>query len=159
MTDFPLEPTEAPPSWHNQELATETNRPVSRIANHALATPKSDEGGSGTPLAKRPQSKISSSTPIVPSAIAIAVWEEACIFLNAKLPRSWMIELTRRAEIIFRHHKTSRSRIRTSGNSGRDYLWTFMRHWLAGLIIEHDPVLADRLPASYRIGKAPTHHL
>src|SRR5438132_219179 len=50
------------------------------------------------------KSQISSTTPIVPSAIAIAVWEEASLFLDAKLPRSWMLDLTRRAETLFRHN-------------------------------------------------------
>ncbi len=65
-----------------------------------------------------------------------------------------MLELTRRAEAICRRNATFRARIRASGNSGRDYLWSFMRHWISGLIFKRDPALADRLPAGYRIGQA-----
>jgi hypothetical protein len=103
---------------------------------------------------KNRKSKIASSTPIVPSAIAIALWEEASQWLGEPLPRSWMFVLIRRAEAIYDHNPAFRARIHRHGNSGRDYLWTFMRHWLAGLIIKHRPDLAAKLPASYKVGQS-----
>src|SRR3989441_11173447 len=36
-----------------------------------------------------------------------------------------------------------------TGSKGRDYLWAFARHWLAGLIWERRPHLDALLPSSY----------
>lgn len=60
-------------------------------------------------------------SPILASVIAIAVWEEASLYLGAKLPRSWIPHLTHRAETICAHNKAFRSRHHAPGNSGRDY--------------------------------------
>jgi hypothetical protein len=38
---------------------------------------------------------IESDTPIVPRAVAEAVWEEAAVWLKAALPRRWIGELLR----------------------------------------------------------------
>src|SRR5437879_3212476 len=105
---------------------------------------------------QNPKSKILSKTPIVPLAIAIAVWEEASVWLDAPLPRSWITTLAERAEAIYAHNARFRSVINRRGNAGRDWLWSFTRHWLAGLLIKHRPALAARLPSAYKIGR-PLH--
>jgi len=91
-------------------------------------------------------------SPIVPHAIAIAVWEEACLFLNTELPRSWITELAARANDIYRHNPRFRQLIRQPGNRGRDWLWSFTRHWLAGLLSRHRPDLFASLPTRYAVG-------
>ena len=97
--------------------------------------------------------RIESDTAIVPSAIAIAVWEEASAWLDEPLPRSWIRELVARANTVYAHDAQFRRIIRGRGNRGRDSLWAFTRHWLAGLLWEHRRHLHVRLPASYNVGQ------
>jgi hypothetical protein len=86
--------------------------------------------------------------------VAITVWEEACHFMGEPLPRSWMLDLTRRTHEIATHNEEFRQRLNAPKNSGRDYLFAFMRHWISGLIIENYPHLPDRLPRGYQVGRA-----
>jgi hypothetical protein len=51
--------------------------------------------------------RIELDTPIIPRAVAEAVWEETCVHLNTTLPRRWIMELTNRAEEIYDHNPTS----------------------------------------------------
>ena len=97
--------------------------------------------------------QIESDTPIVPRAVMEMVCEEAGLWLGQPLPRRWIRELTARANTIYAHNPRFRRKICGQGNSGRDYLWTFARHWLSGLIFEHRPHAYPRLPASFNIGQ------
>jgi len=97
-------------------------------------------------------SPIESQTPIVPRAVAEAVWEEASVWLDEPLPRAWIPALARRADAIFKHNRRFRQLILQEGNAGRDWLWAFTRHWLAGLVWRHRRPLHARLPDSYNIG-------
>ena len=108
--------------------------------------------------------RIELDTPIVPRAVMELVCEEAGLWLGQPLPRRWIRELTARANTIYAHNPLFRRKIRGQGNSGRDYLWTFARHWLSGLISEHHPHAYPHLPASFNIGqplptKPPVPHL
>ena len=80
---------------------------------------------------------IERDTPIVPRAVAEAVWEEASVQLKQPLPRRWIVELTHRAEEIYHHSPHFRRLVRSPGNAGLDYLWAFTRHWLKALIQRH----------------------
>jgi hypothetical protein len=95
-------------------------------------------------------------TPIIPRAVAEAVWEEACVHLDTTLPRRWIMELTSRAEEIYNHSPGFRKLLRSSGNAGRDYLWSFTRHWLAALVLKYRPNFAPKLPSEYRAGRPPS---
>ena len=55
-------------------------------------------------------------------------------------------------EEIQTHNPRFRRKIRAKGDKGRDYLWAFARHWLAGLIWERRPHIHALLPASYNCG-------
>jgi hypothetical protein len=99
-------------------------------------------------------SRIEHDTPLVPRAVAEGVWEEASVLVKASLPRSWMVQLTERAETVYEHNRRFRSLIRARGNHGREWLWSFMRHWLAALIQAHRPDLKRRLPAAYPMARA-----
>ena len=90
--------------------------------------------------------------PIVPAAVARAVWQEASVWLGEPLPREWIRRLAFRADVIYFHNPRFRRKIRGQGNTGRDWLWMFARHWLAAMIRKHDYDLYTRLPASYSIG-------
>ena len=96
--------------------------------------------------------RIESDTPIVPRAVMEAVCEEAGVWLGQPLPRRWIRELTAHANTVYAHNSRFRRNVRAKGNLGRDYLWTFTRHWLAGLMGERRPHLRARLPGSYSIG-------
>ena len=95
---------------------------------------------------------IEHDTPIVPGAVARAVWQEAGAWLDVELPREWIRRLTVRADVIYFHNPRFRRKIRGQGNTGRDWLWMFARHWLAAMIRRHSPQLHARLPASYNVG-------
>ena len=102
-----------------------------------------------------PAPSIETDTPIVPFAIAQAVHEEASRWLKTDLPRSWISLLTRRANAIYAHNPRFRQTIRRKGNAGRDYLWAFTRHWLAGLLYHRCYDLYTRLPRGYTAGQPP----
>jgi hypothetical protein len=95
---------------------------------------------------------IERDTPIVPRAIAKAVWQEAGAWLDEELPREWIRRLAVRADVIYHHNPRFRRKIRGQGNTGRDWLWMFTRHWLAAMIRKRSPQLYARLPASYSAG-------
>ena len=96
--------------------------------------------------------RIEHDTPIVPHAVASAVWEEAGTWLGEELPREWRVRLMERAEAAYASNAGVRRRLRSPGNGGRDWLWTFTRHWLAALLWHHRPDLHARLPDSFNVG-------
>ena len=96
--------------------------------------------------------RIELDTAIVPRAIAAAVVEEAGVWLGQPLPRRWIRELTAYANTVYVHNPSFRQRVRGQGTTGRDYLWAFVRHWLAGLMWERRPQLHARLPNTYCVG-------
>jgi len=93
-------------------------------------------------------------TPIVPRAIAEGVCEEASVWLRRPLPAQWVRDLAVRANTVYTHNARFRRKVRAGGNAGRDYLWMFMRHWLAAIVLRHDRSLFARLPDSYGVGAA-----
>jgi hypothetical protein len=96
--------------------------------------------------------RIELDTPLVPWALMEAVCEEAGVWLGHPLPRRWIRELTARANTIYAHNPRFRRKVQGAGNRGRDFLWAFARHWLAGLAYERRPALYAKLPASYCVG-------
>jgi len=96
--------------------------------------------------------RIELDTPIVPRAIAAAVIEEAGVWLGQPLPRRWIRELTAYANTVYAHNPRFRRKVRGQGTRGRDYLWAFVRHWLAGLMWERRPQLHAHLPNNYCVG-------
>jgi hypothetical protein len=95
---------------------------------------------------------IERDTSIVPDAVAKAVWHEASAWLDVELPREWIRRLAVRADVIYFHNPRFRRKIRGQDNTGRDWLWMFVRHWLAAMIRRRSPQLYARLPASYSAG-------
>ena len=96
--------------------------------------------------------QIEADTPIVLRAVAVSVWSEACAWLDEELPREWIRRLALRADVIYFHNPRFRRKIHGPDNTGRDWLWTFTRHWLAAMIRRRNPQLYARLPASYSTG-------
>ena len=103
-------------------------------------------------MKRMPQMEL--DTPLRPRAVAEAVWGEASVWLEQPLPRRWLRELIAEANTIYANNPRFRRKLRANGDSGREWLWVFTRHWLAALIHERRPHLHRRLPASYNAGGA-----
>jgi hypothetical protein len=95
---------------------------------------------------------IARDTPIVPEIVAQAVWWEARVWLDVELPREWIRRLAVRADVIYYHNARFRQSIRRKGNAGLNYLWAFMRRWLASMIRRRDSSLHARLPGPFCAG-------
>src|SRR5437867_345099 len=113
----------------------------------------SDEMIHGSWAGLRRPARIETDTPIIPRAVAEAVWEEANVWLDEELSRQWVAELAERADVIYHHNARFRHLLRQPGNAGRDWLWAFTRHWLAGLIWRYRHDLYECLPRSYSAGR------
>ena len=74
-----------------------------------------------------PCEPIEVETPIVPYAVAVAVWEEASGWLGAELPLSWIGQLTEGANNVYANNSRFRSLLQRDGDAGRDWLWAFTR--------------------------------
>lgn len=96
--------------------------------------------------------RIEEETVIIPQAVAESVCEEAQVWLRHPLPRRWVRELVAHANTVYSHNARFRQKIRAKGNTGRDWLWTFMRHWLAAILQQRRPQLFARLPAEFSSG-------
>lgn len=96
--------------------------------------------------------RIASDTGLPPGFIAWCVWDEAGAWLGQALPRRWLRELVTQANTVYVRCGRFRSSVRGTGDRGRDYLWMFMRHWLAAKLKQHRPHLHARMPASYNVG-------
>ena len=96
--------------------------------------------------------RIELDTPILPHVIAESIREEASVWLGRPLPRRWVRELIARANTVYARNPRFRRSVRAAGDRGRDHLWVFMRHWLAGLMWERRPQLYARMPASHTNG-------
>ena len=93
------------------------------------------------------------TTPLVSHSAAEGVWNEAVLWLGTPLPRSWISYLADRAETIYAHNPRFRRLLGQKGNAGREWLWSFMRHWMWALIQQHRPEQHRRLPTAYSIGR------
>jgi hypothetical protein len=110
-------------------------------------------------IARSPRRRIQNDTPIVPRAVAEAVWEEARVYLQTELPRVWVRRLAVRAQMTYNRNAQFRRLLRQNGDAGRDWLWAFTRHWLAAMIHERRPRLFPLLPRAYSLGEAlPPEH-
>jgi hypothetical protein len=92
---------------------------------------------------------IEQETVLVPRAVAEGVCEEVSVWLQQPLPRRWVRELVAHANTVYAHDARFRRKLSGKGDSGRDWLWTFMRHWLAALLKQRRPTQFQQLPASY----------
>lgn len=93
-------------------------------------------------------------TPLVPIAIARQIIEEASLWLAEPLPARYAAGLAHRARRFFVHSPRHRRWI-ASPEAGRDWLYTFMRHWLAARLHAERPELHARLPHDYNTGAPP----
>jgi hypothetical protein len=95
---------------------------------------------------------IERDTELMPWLIADSVLQEAGWYLGVDLPAEWSDWLDGRAERVYVRHAHFRSMIRGRGNSGRDVLYRFFRHWLAGRLKRERYSLFQRLPVEFGLG-------
>ncbi len=103
---------------------------------------------------------IANDTPIIPEVMARTVKEELSTFLRLETDELQGSEsaLVERAEGCYRLNEHVRRCIRRKGNKGRDYLFAFMRHWLAGWVLDNRPLLFPKIPSEYCNGdNLPAH--
>ncbi len=67
--------------------------------------------------------------------------------------------LAARAVRIYAHNAAFARRMHAPGNTGREWLRSFMRHWLAAHLARYHRRLFDRLPSSYCMGMGLPHSL
>lgn len=96
---------------------------------------------------------IERDTELMPWLVADSVLHEASQFLGESLPPEWADWLDQRAERCYAKHAHFRRLIRRRGNTGRDYLFKFFRHWLASRLRRERYGLFVRLPKEYGVGE------
>jgi hypothetical protein len=81
---------------------------------------------------------IERDTPIVLSAMAESVCQEAAVLLGMELDLGHYVDyLVKYANAVYEHNEDFRSKVKGKGNKGRDYLWSFMQHWLTAEILKN----------------------
>jgi hypothetical protein len=102
---------------------------------------------------------IDADTGIIPEAIAAAVVDDVQRLLpgdNIKNYRMAEKYLVGHAEAVYAANKDFRKKVQSEaddGNAGRDYLFTYMRHWLAAWLKKHDSKVFRKLPHGYGSGR------
>ncbi len=91
-------------------------------------------------------------TALMPWLIAETVCGEAARYLDVEIPERCAAWLEARAEWHYARHRGFRARMCEPGNAGRDWLYAYMRHWLAALLQIERPDLFARLPKEFAIG-------
>lgn len=106
---------------------------------------------------------IETDTPILPYVIADNVVRELCQWMyethqvclmpgdQSNIASEYLAEF---AEQIYKHNDHFRGKVKAKSNRGRDMLYVFMRHWLAGWVKDNLGQTAfERLPQSYLVGR------
>ncbi|HLP03762.1 MAG TPA: hypothetical protein VK163_17165 [Opitutaceae bacterium] len=101
-------------------------------------------------IVRRPQ--LESDTPLVALAAARSVLDEAAVLVGQPLPARFAARLAHRARRVYGHSDSFRRKLRARGDSGREWLHVFLRHWLAALLRDESPTLFARLPAAFANG-------
>lgn len=91
-------------------------------------------------------------TPLVPSIIAELVTDEARTFATT-LPPGLAESLAERAEKHFSQGGEFARKLR--GRNGREHLYSFMRHWCAGVLVTTGTP-RDSIPATWMNGQQLT---
>jgi len=93
-------------------------------------------------------------TLLTPEWVAESVVQEAERFLKADLPEGFAERLAAKAQHLYPRHKHFRQMLNRPGNTGRNNLYMFMRHWTAGWLKRERSALYKKLPWSFGQGRA-----
>lgn len=91
-------------------------------------------------------------TLLWPRAIAESVCYEVSRFLDEPLPDRYVIWLEAKTQRCYAAHRHFHKRLKSRGNLGRDWLYVYMRHWLASLLKLERPDLYYCLPENFGNG-------
>jgi hypothetical protein len=92
-------------------------------------------------------------TLLTPEWIAESVVQEVERFLKADLPDNFAERLAAKAHYLYPRHKHFHKTLNGLGNSGRNMLYVFMRHWTAGWLRRERYDLHKKLPWSFGMGQ------
>jgi hypothetical protein len=93
----------------------------------------------------------------MPWIIADTVCGEVSRFLGVEIPARYSDWLDAKAERCYARHDHFRKLMRGRGNAPRDWLYAFMRHWLAAMLDLERPDLYQCLPEDFNLGhRLPT---
>ena len=91
-------------------------------------------------------------TQLMPWLIADTVCGEVSRFLGVEIPARYSDWLDAKAERCYAQNNHFRKLMRGRGNAPRDWVYAFMRHWLAALLDLERPDLYRCLPADFNLG-------
>jgi hypothetical protein len=91
-------------------------------------------------------------TPLRPLLMADNVCNEVSIYLRTEIPARYPEWLAAIAESYYKDDPDFRKRMRSRSNSGRDTLYSYMRHWLASFLQVERPDLYCCLPSAFSNG-------
>jgi len=120
---------------------------------------------------KRPHAAVRSITKdtlILPHAVAEAVVSEVVSYLTLRghereadeidgRRRSIEKKLTDDAERICAKNRGFQRMLNAGGNRGRDWLYSFMRHWLASQLLATGRGTYELLPRTFAMGRGLLH--
>ena len=92
------------------------------------------------------------ATGLLPWLVAESVCGEAARALGSEVPRALAPALAGRAVRVFAANAAFARRLRAPGETGREWLRAFLRHWLAARLARRAPALARALPSSFALG-------
>lgn len=92
---------------------------------------------------------IEEDTVIIPEAVASGVVDELRMKFDTEFP-GLEDKLVRQAEAFYKSNDRFRKRIRSA--DGRDWLWSFMRHWAASDLRRESPEISRKLPPDFARG-------
>jgi hypothetical protein len=89
----------------------------------------------------------------MPWLIAETVCDEVSRYLEVDLPERYAVWLDAKAERCYAGDSHFHKLMRGRGNAPRDWLYVFMRHWLASMLHLEQPDLVRCLPLEFSNGK------
>jgi hypothetical protein len=92
-------------------------------------------------------------TLLMPDAIAESVVQEAERFLKADLPAGFAERLAARVYYLYPRHRHFKKVLNGAGNTGRNSLYMYMRHWTGSWLKRERSPLFKKLPWSYAQGR------
>src|SRR5271157_4237293 len=136
----------------NHPVAAVYDRRGRRSQSAATTKPGRARGDTAAILAEfRPG--LERDTQLMPWLVAETVCDEVSQFLGLDLPARYAVWLEAKAELCYSGRRHFHKLMRGRGNAPREWLYVFMRHWLASILHLERPDLCRCLPMSFVYGR------